>query len=695
MACIIKITPPGTKGSSLHSLEDALGKIKKLKDSGKLKEEVRILCGGGIYPVRKTCVITGDLSVPLTIASLPGEKAVFDGGYYITDWEKTHLNGKNVWMAKIPRDLAPDGFLRAFYVNGTLAKCASFPKDLTGGFTGKNGGSAPETDPTGAYDHFYPEEKDFSPEWYNLPGMELLFIQKWTETYMRFKEYTPDGALHFRCPTSLRNYGWDQTFYFFRNGREALTEEGEYYFDNTLSRLFYRPRKGEKPDRVEAVLPAADMLMLIKDTSTVTLKDLTFRHGGRAFPELGQTYDIPGEKIPNYFAYSDPPRAVPHPARQAAQGASQLPGILTFAGAQQCIVESCTVENSSWYGILIAGACSHIRVDSCILPDLGGGGIIACGANHAKYPSLYKDSTHHLTLCDNHIHHCGQIFLSSTGILLGHVRGTLVEHNEIHDLYYSGISCGWTWGYMDAACRENRILFNKIHDLGKKVLCDMGGVYMLGVQAGSRVSHNHIYNIECRCYGGWALYTDEGSSHMVLENNVTHDCSCEGYHHQYGRENILRGNVFVGHKHNGICLSVGHDRDWGYDFPGENFTNNCNFFRNVIVTNGNPALFLTREEIASMDHLYCDSNIYFDLSGKRQKTFADVARWTPEKKKLLSFSQWQKYSGHDRNSLFTDPGFTNLEKRDLHVREDSILRKKNFPDPGVTLDQAGIRKKEK
>ena len=96
-----------------------------------------------------------------------------------------------------------------------------------------------------------------------------------------------------------------------------------------------------------------------------------------------------------------------------------------------------------------------------------------------------------------------------------------------------------------------------------------------------------------------------------------------------------------------------------------------------------------------MDHLYCDSNIYFDFSGKKQKNFADVARRTPGKQKLLSFSQWQKYSGHDRNSLFTDPGFVDLGKRDLHLKEDSILRKKNFPDPGITLDQAGIRKKEK
>ena len=94
MSHIIKITPPGVKGSSLHSLEKALEKVQKLDQAGKLKEEVTILCAGGTYPVRKTCVITGNLSVPLTIRSAPGEKAVFDGGYYITDWEQTRLNGK-------------------------------------------------------------------------------------------------------------------------------------------------------------------------------------------------------------------------------------------------------------------------------------------------------------------------------------------------------------------------------------------------------------------------------------------------------------------------------------------------------------------------------------------------------------------------------------------------------------------------
>ena len=584
MSRIIRITPPGIRGSSLHSLQEALARIQELEKSGELnrEKEVKILCSGGNYPIRERCTVSGNFSLPVVIESAPGEKAVFDGGYRITDWEKTHLNDREVLTAEIPKDLYPDGFIRAFYVNGVLAKCASFPKDLSGGYAVEKTDPEDPADPTGSYDHFYPRKEDFSPEWYNLPGMEVLFIQRWTETYMPFKKYTADGALYFRYPTSLRRYGWEQTHYFFRNVREALTEEGEYYFDNTLSRIYYLPRKGENAQNMEAVLPAADMLLLLKNTSSITLKDLTFRFGGKAFPEMGPFYDISGEKIKNHFTYNPKWKKPPHPSRQAAQGAAQLPGILTFSGTQHCTVRNCTVENSAWYGILIAGGCSDLCVDSCTLRNLGGGGIVVCGANSKKSPVLCKEATHHLTLCDNHIHDCGQIFLSSTGIMLGHVRGTLVEHNEIHDLYYSGISCGWTWGYMDAVCEENRIQFNKIHDLGKNILCDMGGIYMLGVQAGSRVCHNHIYNISCRHYGGWALYTDEGSSHMVLENNVTYDCSCEGYHHHYGRENILRGNVFLGHKHNGICLSVGHDRDWGYNFPGENFANNCNFFRNIL-----------------------------------------------------------------------------------------------------------------
>ena len=43
---------------------------------------------------------------------------------------------------------------------------------------------------------------------------------------------------------------------------------------------------------------------------------------------------------------------------------------------------------------------------------------------------------------------------------------------------------------------------------------------MLGVQPGSVIRYNLIHDIEKANYGGWAIYPDEGSSHLLIENNI-------------------------------------------------------------------------------------------------------------------------------------------------------------------------------
>jgi len=77
------------------------------------------------------------------------------------------------------------------------------------------------------------------------------------------------------------------------------------------------------------------------------------------------------------------------------------------------------------------------------------------------------------------------VFFSACGMALIHSYGNEVSHNHIHDFYYTGISCGWVWGFAENVSRENRIEKNHIHHLGKGVLSDMGGIYILGVQPGT------------------------------------------------------------------------------------------------------------------------------------------------------------------------------------------------------------------
>ena len=76
----------------------------------------------------------------------------------------------------------------------------------------------------------------------------------------------------------------------------------------------------------------------------------------------------------------------------------------------------------------------------------------------------------------------------------------------------------------------------------------MGGIYTLGIQPDTVISENVIYNVGCDegayGYGGWGIYLDEGSSHVVVEKNICYDCDTSGIFTHYGRENVIRYNIF-------------------------------------------------------------------------------------------------------------------------------------------------------
>jgi parallel beta-helix repeat protein len=150
-------------------------------------------------------------------------------------------------------------------------------------------------------------------------------------------------------------------------------------------------------------------------------------------------------------------------------------------------------------------------------------------------------------------------------------------------------------------------------------------------------------------YGGWGYYPDEGSSDMLIENNIAYRCKSAGFHQHYGRENMVRNNIFaLNHQYTlmrtrpepHISFTFEHNifywdegRPLGSNWTGENYRMNRN--------------------------LYCDARGgKLQLAGK-------------------SWEEWQK-SGQDRDSIVADPLFVDVGNFNFKLRLNSPALKLGF-----------------
>jgi hypothetical protein len=236
-----------------------------------------------------------------------------------------------------------------------------------------------------------------------------------------------------------------------------------------------------------------------------------------------------------------------------------------------------------------------------------------------------------------------------------HADRNAVAHNHIHHLYYTGISAGWVWGYGPSVSRENRIEYNRIHDVGQRLLSDMGGVYLLGVSPGTVVRGNVIHDVDSWSYGGWGIYTDEGSTGIRIEDNLVYRTKSGGFHQHYGRDNLVRNNIFA------LARTEQIARSRAEAHRGFTFERNIVYFKEGELFGGN----------WKDGHFALDYNVYFRVGGK------------PIRFPVGSFKDWQA-RGFDRHSRIADPLFRDPGRGDFTLRPGSPAPEVGFRpfDPG-------------
>jgi hypothetical protein len=172
------------------------------------------------------------------------------------------------------------------------------------------------------------------------------------------------------------------------------------------------------------------------------------------------------------------------------------------------------------------------------------------------------------------------------------------------------------------------------------------------------VANNYIHHVNSYSYGGWGLYTDEGSSDMLWENNLVHDTKSGGFHQHYGANNIIRNNILA------------YSREAQVQRSREDVRCHIIFERNLVYCDNDQVLI---RRLKNGDYKF-DHNIYW-TTAKSDALFDD-----------RTWDEWRATSSQDQNSLFADPLFENPEQRDFRLKPNSPAFKIGFKP----IDLSGV-----
>ena len=686
----------------LASLCGARDAIRKLKGQGPLVSPVKVIVADGRYtlsaPLELDSEDTGTAQAPISYEAARGAHPVLSGGRVIRGWEPG-TNG--IWHTQIPEVAAGKWYFEQLWVNGRRATRARTPnkfwfylRDVREELIGDG---APRVENLGAQSHWPASERRVphnEDELYTetiarhhrrptgearrtaglrstdfkavagltadeLKDVNLVVYHNWYVT-RRFVDGL-DEADQSLITTGEIMKPWDpwrkNSPFILENALRFLDAPGEWFLARNGT-LYYKPLPGEKMNRAEVVAPVTDKFIII--------------NGDPAADKLVEHVTFRG------LAFKNAQWLTPPDGFDPSQAASSIDAVVMADGARHVEFDSCEFSHFGTYGIWFWRGCRDDVIRHCLIEDFGAGGV---RIGELKLPASASAETSHVTVDNNIIRHGGYIFPCAVGVWIGFSPDNQVTHNEIADLFYTAISVGWRWGYGESNCKRNNIFFNHIHHLGQGLLTDMGGVYTLGPSDGTIVRGNVIHDVYSYAYGGWGLYTDEGSSDILFEDNLVYNTKSGGFHQHYGENNVLRNNIFAD--------SLEHQLEVTRVENHLSFT----FENNIIFwTNNSPALAgpWVEDRQLSRSNCYWNAGGYpvtfgelnVDHTGKPQSypvhfTGMSLAQWQhtpvnpPARTNGVTVNPPWVVGGREQGSIIADPLFVNPAKHDFRLKTNS------------------------
>jgi hypothetical protein len=671
--------------ATLERARDAVRDLKEMKSTG-----IVVLIRGGIYPLGETVVFgledSGTENIPITYAAYPEEKPVFSSGKGIEGWEKAtgdlpglpQVASSKVWVANVS-----ESFRTLYDSAGRL------PRARSEGFIPLEGGGRNRV-------HF-PEGK-IKP-WANVEDAEVFVRphhawivnilpmasvdEKKQMVYTSIDSTYAINPLHFLKTTESC---WVE------NVLDELDEPGEWVLNTKQGKLYLWPRDDSEPSGILA--PRLEELFRVEGkidkqgpedvpVRNLHFRGLTFKHGDRyllAKDDAGLQHDWDMHDKGN--------------------------ALLRLRGAEGCVIEDCHFLQSGSGAIRVDLHGMKNTISGNVIEHMGGAGILLCG-----YGPGTKDVNGENLVSNNHIHHVGEIYSHSPGIMVWQSGKNRVANNLIHHTPYTAIiiSGCMTDFFAKGDTRElgrtlrrhemvtipkkptlelvrpylhshdNLIESNEIHH-AMEMLGDGNGIYIRGAGPGNVIRRNYIHHMVAPMIMQAAIRTDGGQMDTLITENIIYKCTSQGI--------LIKLNTRC--ENNIVADIIAPPRGYYLSLREGPMTGGA-IKRNILYSSVKDTTFIDEmeagkgrvsedsrgREIARAVDADTDFNIYYSTLDPELGN------------KLL---EDHRKGGADKNSQSVDPLFVDPENGDFSLQPDSPALKMGFVP--IDVSKIGLLKEE-
>ncbi len=552
-AAVFYVSPQGDDSNDATAAKPVrtLARARDLARSVSAVADINIRLDGGLFrltePLRLDARDSGRAGKNIIYSAVEGKHPVITGAVPVTGW-KLADPARNLWSAPAPpglkntRQLFVDG-VRAYRARGRL------PVKLTQTASG------------------YTADSPVLASWRNPSDIEFVYTggnALWSE-----RETALGGWTEPRCPIAAidgatitmaqpcwdnstrrvmlpRESGFRRTANLVgpasigkspmsvENAYELLGTPGQWYFDRPAALIYYVPRPGEDLATADVEAPVLEKLVVGEGTADAPIHNIIFQgieftgatwlypSGGDGFSEIQANYMVTGS---NGWAVQGLCKLAPDGA--CPYGAwTKTPGNVSFAYDRNLQFLRCSFVHLGGAGLELGDGSQSNLVQGCVFTDISANGLELGGVDLplASDPQITRDNR----LLNNHIYNVAAEFRGGIGLCVGYAQRTLVAHNQLDHLPYSGISMGWG-GWPDKIqqagqpnfSQDNLVMDNLIYS-HMLLLADGAAIYTQGLTGPSLIDGEKIEgNVIHDQYGsGHGIYTDNGCKNVTARRNV-------------------------------------------------------------------------------------------------------------------------------------------------------------------------------